>query len=78
MARGLSSDRVHKRLYASARWRQVRASVLLASPLCSCADCRRTGAARVASVVHHVRPHGGDPALFYDVANLQALNKSCR
>ena len=74
-ARSLSSDRSHRRLYNSARWRRTRLAVLAAHPLCACHECR--GAGLLATVVHHVRPHGGDEGLFFDVHNLQAVAKPC-
>jgi 5-methylcytosine-specific restriction protein A len=75
--RGLGSDRLHEKLYHSARWRRLRAFVLAETPLCQCDDCHQAGRVRAAGVVHHRQPHGGDPERFFDSANLQALAKTC-
>lgn len=76
-ARGLASDRQHKALYNSARWRRLRTWLLREQPVCRCAACVRLGRVRPASVVHHLRPHGGDERLFFDPRNLVALAKEC-
>lgn len=75
--RGLSSDRHHQRLYNSARWRALRRAILADRPWCECRDCRSQHRERVADVVHHRTHHGGDEGLFYDLANLEPLAKSC-
>ena len=76
--RGLTSDRQHKALYDSARWRLLRRAILAARPFCECDQCRG-GHVRVtpASVVHHRQPHHGDEHLFFGPDNLQALAKVC-
>lgn len=53
------------------RWQRLRLAYLAAHPLCEC------GCMRPATVVDHRRPHGGDHALIYDWANLQAMTKAC-
>lgn len=64
----------HHRGYG-ARWRKARVAFLAAHPLCAyCLDAGRTTAA---SVVDHVQPHRGDPRLFWDAANWQALCQPC-
>ena len=63
------------RLYTTTRWRRGRPSFLRANPLCSM--CRRDGRVSAARVVDHVIPHKGDPILFFDQANWQALCFSC-
>jgi 5-methylcytosine-specific restriction protein A len=76
--RSLRADRAHAHLYNSSRWQQLRRRILQARPLCECGECQ--GGRRhvmVASVVHHVQPHQGDEARFFDPANLQALAKPC-
>lgn len=75
--RGLSSDRLHKALYASARWRRLRALVLSLHPLCQCEECQQTGHVLASRVVHHKQPHGGDETLFFAIDNLQAMAKAC-
>lgn len=75
--RGLGSDRHHAWLYASPEWRRLRRRVLAASPVCRCASCLTSPVVRVTSVVHHIEPHHGDPAKFFDVENLVAMAKTC-
>lgn len=56
------------RLYATKRWKQIRAKQLLIEPFCAeCEDRVR------ATDVDHVIPHRGDKNLFYDESNLQSL-----
>lgn len=75
--RALTSDRYHTHLYASLRWQHLRRQILSAHPWCQCPDCREQIYFPPASIVHHIRPHGGDPSKFFDPTNLQALAKSC-
>ena len=75
--RGLSSDRVHSHLYKSARWRRLRIQILNQRLFCECDRCKLRKFRPFATVVHHVKPHGGDEQLFFDPANLQALKKEC-
>lgn len=72
--RGLASDRwLGSDLYREAEWAQLRRELLALFPWCQCSpDCRR-----LASVVHHVKPHGGDRRLFFDRQNLRTLAKPC-
>ncbi len=69
--RGLDSDRRHRALYASPAWRETRRRKLAACPWCAC------GCGQRADVVHHVRPHGGNPALFFAESNLATMAKRC-
>ena len=64
-----------RRLYKTARWQRLRKRVLLEHPLC--AGCERQGRVTKATVVDHIIPHKGNPELFWDESNLQALCKSC-
>jgi 5-methylcytosine-specific restriction protein A len=64
-----------KRLYKTTRWRRLRKRVLLKHPLC--AECERQGQVAKATVVDDIIPHKGNPELFWDGNNLQALCKSC-
>lgn len=57
------------------RWREASKAFLRENPLC--AECARRGETTLAAVVDHVRPHRGDPELFWDRANWQPLCKSC-
>lgn len=73
----LSDDRrspaaaLYRRWYFSARWRRLRLAQLAAEPCCRM--CARIGRRTPATIADHVRPHKGDPALFFDPSNLQSL-----
>jgi 5-methylcytosine-specific restriction enzyme A len=43
--------------------------------MCVCDTCR--GVRLPAHVVDHIVPHRGDPALFWDESNWQAMAKVC-
>lgn len=60
------------------KWQKARAAFLAAHPLCQCPQCQE-GTVRVlaATVVDHKVPHRGDPVLFWDRTNWQALSKPC-
>lgn len=65
--------------YKSARWQRLRIEVLTRDLY----TCRQTGVilagkanAPDSPVVDHVVPHRGDPALFWDINNLQAVTKA--
>lgn len=62
-----------KRLYNSPLWRTLRAQQLAKDPWC--ADCLSNGMHVVATEVDHIKPHHGDPNLFFDAKNLQSLCK---
>lgn len=63
-------------LYASALWQgDLRPAQLLAEPWCR--ECAKRGLRTPATVVDHIRPHRGDPALFADRGNLQSLCERC-
>lgn len=51
-------------------WDRAKAEFLEAHP-----RCRRCG--RKADTVDHIKPHRGDPGLFWDKANWQPLCTSC-
>jgi len=72
-ARGTAASRGY-----DARWQKYRAAFLREHPLCECPDCQ-AGRLRVraASVVDHIIPHRGDPVLFWDPANHQAMAADC-
>ena len=63
-------DRVALALYRSVAWREARREFLAAHP--ACASC-----GRIATVVDHIDPHRGDPAIFWDRSRWQALCASC-
>jgi 5-methylcytosine-specific restriction protein A len=57
-----------------AAWRRARARFLREHP--DCAECKRQGHTTPATVVDHVRPHRGDPVLFWDETNWASSCKS--
>ena len=59
-----------ERGYGSA-WRKARRRYLEAHPLC--VACMKEGRYTKATDVDHIVPHRGDPALFWDEDNWQAL-----
>ena len=76
--RGLHADRhLGARLYQTPEWRALRAAVLAVRPLCECPACLAGPRRERADTVHHVRPHGGDPRVFFDPANLAAFASAC-
>lgn len=62
-----------KAFYKSRAWRQLRAAILAAEPLCC--DCTRLGRVTVAVDVHHVVERRDRPDLALDPANLEPLCK---
>lgn len=56
-------------------WQRARETYLARHPLC--AFCERRGRPEPATVVDHIKPHGGDPRLFWDRTNWQPLCKRC-
>lgn len=68
-----------RKWYSSKRWADLRRAVLLRDGYA----CRQTGVPLVgrppaanSPVVDHIVPHRGDPDLFWDEANLQAVSKA--
>lgn len=57
------------------RWEKARRVFLKLNPLCL--HCRENGFVVSATVVDHVEPHRGDPGLFWDIENWQALCNRC-
>ena len=57
------------------KWRKIRTAFLAEHPLCSM--CESRGRTEAATVVDHIKPHKGNPSLFYNEANLQPLCKPC-
>ena len=69
-------DMAHdRRLHDTTRWRKCRKIFLAANPVCVL--CERRGITTAANVVDHIRPHGGDPELFWDTGNWQPLCTPC-
>lgn len=62
--------------YGTARWRNLRLDVLEAARF-TCKLCGRAEGNTSLLVADHVRPHRGDPDLFWDRGNLQCLCKAC-
>lgn len=65
--------------YTSRRWRKLR-QVILVRDLYT---CQRTGVLLIgkhpapnSAVIDHIRPHRGDPVLFWDETNLMAVSKA--
>lgn len=59
----------------NARWRVAAKAFLLVNPICN--RCAFRKLVVPATLVDHARPHGGDPVLFWDQSNWQALCKTC-
>ena len=53
------------------RWRKIRRQFLTEHPLC--VMCEVDGRVVPAQEVDHIKKHGGNPELFFDVDNLQGL-----
>ncbi|MBW8815581.1 MAG: HNH endonuclease [Caulobacterales bacterium] len=59
--------------YKLARWQRLRIRVFVRENY-TCQLCSRVTGRPIAD---HVRPHRGDPALFWSEANVQTLCKPC-
>jgi len=57
------------------QWQVERADYLIANPVC--VHCRELGIIVASRVVDHITPHRGDPVLFWDRTNWQALCITC-
>jgi len=66
----------YRHLYGRKSWAMLREAKLCESPMCEEKDNDGCPCRSGAEVVHHVKDHKGDPALFFDKANLQSLCKS--
>jgi 5-methylcytosine-specific restriction protein A len=53
------------------RWRKYRIVFLRQHPLC--VECEKEGRLTPATVVDHIKPHKGDPVLFWDPNNHQPM-----
>lgn len=62
-------------MYNNRRWRSCRLVHLRKHPLC--VRCLLSGQVTEATVVDHIKPHHGDPVLFWDKTNWQSLCASC-
>lgn len=70
--RGSAAERGYDR-----RWARARVRFLADHPFCECQDCQREGKIIPSEVVDHRIPHKGDPVLFWDENNWQAMSKRC-
>ena len=61
-------------LYKPGRWQRLRRVHLTSSPLC--VMCLEDGRVEPATVVDHIKRHGGNEAMFFDSDNLQSLCSS--
>lgn len=59
----------------NARWRRESKEFLMTHPVC--VYCMKKGIMTRAQVVDHIRAHRGDPGLFWDRENWQALCVKC-
>jgi 5-methylcytosine-specific restriction protein A len=57
------------------RWRAARKRYFAIHPLC--VECQRMGRLSAATIVDHIVPHKGDPNLFWNQSNWQALCRRC-
>lgn len=69
--RGTTTERMY-----GAAWQRFRDAWFKLEPR-FCAHCAARGIVRPAKVADHIRPHKGDPVLFWDPHNLQPLCLSC-
>jgi len=53
-------------------WEKAREEFLTLHPICA-----MTGCGQPSTIVDHVTPHKGDPVLFWDTDNWQALCETC-
>jgi 5-methylcytosine-specific restriction protein A len=60
--------------YSKQRWLTLRSRQLWDEPLCQM--CQEAGRIVAATVVDHIKPHKGDPELFWNRQNLQSLCKA--
>jgi 5-methylcytosine-specific restriction enzyme A len=70
----------YRKLYQAKQWRVLREHVLLRDRF-TCQRCKcflkRGRSHPQSAVVHHIKAHKGDPDLFFDICNLQAVCWSC-
>lgn len=69
-----SRENSNKRGYGH-RWRKARDAYLKEHPLCEI--CYNVGFIVASNTIDHIKPHKGDPVIFWDVSNWQALCKNC-
>lgn len=59
------------------RWDKARAGFLAKHPRCECPDHKGKPNAPPADTVDHIRPHKGDPAVFWDRSNWRPVARAC-
>ena len=72
--RGRGKAGQYSKLYASSRWRKLRAAQLMRQPLCEM--CKEHGNVTAADTVDHKEPHRGDMDKFW-YGPLQSLCATC-
>lgn len=60
--------------YKLARWQRLRLRVFLRDNYTCRCGC---GAVTARPIADHIKPHRGDPALFWSETNVQTLTKPC-
>ena len=65
----------YRKMYGTAEWQKLRRRRLDEEPLCRM--CAAKGLVNAASVCDHIKPHRGEPALFFDYSNTQSLCPPC-
>jgi len=74
--RGRRAEQPWRQWYTSARWKRLRKFVLAREPYCP--RCQvRDGRVVPADTVNHIKPHKGDPGLFWAVDNIEGVCASC-
>ncbi len=63
------------RIYRSIEWVKARKLFLKYKPYCE--FCRQRGKRVKAEIVDHIRPHKGDPRIFWNRRNWQGLCRYC-
>ena len=64
-------EKTPRQLYTTNRWKKFSRTYRARHPVCTICG------SRASDVVDHIQPHNGNPKLFWDKKNLQALCKRC-
>lgn len=67
------STTAERRLYNGATWKNLRAAMLARNPMCQVIESNGVQCRYQAHAIHHLKHHDGNPALFFDWANLVAI-----
>jgi 5-methylcytosine-specific restriction protein A len=65
----------YRRMYRTKRWQDIRERRKAEEPLCR--RCLSLGFTVPMESCDHIKPHRGDPALFFDYDNTQSLCAPC-